>query len=55
MTTLSLVEEGYEETLSNLIKLTFDHVHEHVTKEASIVSAIAQKVNPGVNIDGCIA
>jgi hypothetical protein len=51
----SSVEEGYEDTLSNLIKLTFDHVREHVAGEASIVSAMAQKVNPGVNIDGCIA
>lgn len=39
---ISPVKKGYENTLSDLIKLTFDHVSEHVAKEASIVSAIAQ-------------
>lgn len=48
------MEEGFEETLSSLIKLTFDHVHEHVAKEASIVTAIAQRISPRVKIDASI-
>ena len=55
MAVISPVKKGYENTLSDLIKLTFDRVSEHVAKEASIVSAIAQRVNPGVKIDGSIA
>jgi len=54
MPTISPVEKGYEDALSKLIKLTYDHVREHVAREASIVSAIAQKVDPGVNIDASI-
>ena len=50
-----LAEKGYEDTLDNLIKLTFRNVQEHVTEGPSIVSAIAQKVSPGVKIDASIA
>ncbi|KAE9387343.1 hypothetical protein BT96DRAFT_927670 [Gymnopus androsaceus JB14] len=49
------IEERFKTTLSNLIKLTFDNVQKHVAHEASVVTAIAQKVNPGVKIDGSIA
>ena len=45
---------GHEATLHNLIQLTFDNVYKYL-KTPSIVSAIAQKVNPGVNIDASIA
>jgi len=47
--------DKYEYTLSNLIQLTFDLVQDKFATEASVVTAIAQRVNPGVNIDGCIA
>jgi len=47
-------KSGYDDTLNELIRLTFDNVREHVAKEASIVTAMAQKVNPGVKIDGSI-
>jgi len=52
-TTIS-TKSGYEYTLSHLIQLTFDLVQDSVATEASVVTAIAQKVNPGVNIEGCI-
>jgi hypothetical protein len=45
---------GHEATLHNLIQLTYDNVYKYL-KTPSIVSAIAQKVNPGVNIDASIA
>ena len=50
-----IVKSGYEYTLSNLVQLTFDLVKDKVAMEASVVTAIAQRVNPGVNIEGCIA
>jgi DNA-binding protein YbaB len=50
-----LAMEGYEDTLSDLIRVTFNNVYQHMAEEASVVSAIAQKVNPGVKIDGSIA
>jgi hypothetical protein len=37
---------GYEYTLSNLVQLTFDLVRDKIAMEASVVTAIAQKVNP---------
>lgn len=49
-----LDQEGYESTLDDLIQITFDNVKEHVAKEASIVTAIAQKVSPSVKIKGSI-
>jgi hypothetical protein len=49
------IGEKFKATLSDLIKLTFDNVQKHVAHEASVVTAIAQKVNPGVKIDGSIA
>jgi len=48
---------GYEYTVSNLVKLTQDLVREQFPMEASVVpviSAIAQRANPGVKIEGCI-
>jgi hypothetical protein len=50
-----IARDKYEYTLSNLIKLTFDLVQDKFATEASVVTAIAQRVNPGVNIEGCIA
>jgi len=46
---------AYEDTLSRLIQLTFNLVRDKVAVEASVVTAIAQKVNPGVNIEASIA
>ncbi|KIM19792.1 hypothetical protein M408DRAFT_30924 [Serendipita vermifera MAFF 305830] len=48
------VQEGYKNTLADLIQLTFDNVKNHVAKEASVVTAIAQRVNPNVKVDGSI-
>jgi hypothetical protein len=53
--TISSAHEEYRDTLSKLIELTYSHVRKHVAEEASIVTAIAQKVSPGVKIDGSIA
>jgi hypothetical protein len=49
------VEEGFEDTILDLVGLTFDSVNKHVAAAASIVSAIAQKINPEVKIAGSIA
>jgi hypothetical protein len=53
--TFIIAKNGYEYTLANLIQLTFDLVKDQVAVEASVVTAIAQRVNPRVNIEGCIA
>lgn len=50
-----IARKGYEDTLSNLIQLTFDLVKDKIPMEASVVTAIAQRVNPSVSIEGCIA
>jgi hypothetical protein len=50
-----LVGEGFENTVLDLVGLTFDSVNKHVATVASIVSAIAQKINPEVKIAGSIA
>lgn len=49
-----LAQKGYEHTLNDLVQLTTNMVHEHVTEEASIVSAMAQRVNPNVKVDASI-
>jgi hypothetical protein len=49
-----LAEEGYEYTVSNLVALTQSLVEAKFSMEPSMVAAIAQRVNPGVKIDGCI-
>jgi hypothetical protein len=49
-----LARAEYKELLAGLIKFTFDHVSEHVATEASVVSAIAQRADPGVKIDASI-
>jgi hypothetical protein len=41
-------------TLHKLIQLTYDNVYKYL-ETPSIVTAMAQKVNPGVNIDASIA
>jgi hypothetical protein len=46
--------DGYESTLSELIKLTFDNVREHIAPTAAITTAMAQQADPGVKIDGSI-
>jgi hypothetical protein len=49
-----LAEKGYEHTVSNLVALTQSLVEAKFSMEPSVVAAIAQRVNPGVKIDGCI-
>jgi hypothetical protein len=53
--TCIIVKSGYEYTLSNLAQLTFDLVKDKIAMEASVVTAIAQRVNSGIVIEGCIA
>jgi len=48
-------EVGHEGTLKELVKLTFEHVSEHVAKEASTVTAMAQRVYPELKIRESIA
>ena len=50
----TLAKPGYEKTLSDLIKLTFNNVYEHVAQDASVLSAMAQKVDPNVKITASI-
>jgi hypothetical protein len=50
-------QPGHEHTISDLVKLTQVLVGEKFPVETSVVpvvSAIAQRVNPGVKIEGCI-
>jgi len=47
-------EKGYEHTVSNLVALTQSLVEAKFSMEPSVVAAIAQRVNPGVKIEGCI-
>ena len=51
-----LAGKGYEHTVSNLVALTQSLVEAKFSEliEPSVVAAIAQRVNPGVKIDGCI-
>jgi len=53
-TSSCIAEKGHELTLTKLIQLTYDEVYKYL-KDASIVTAIAQKVNPSVNIEASIA
>jgi hypothetical protein len=52
---LDLAEADHEGTLKELVKLTFEHVSEHVAKEASTVTAMAQRVYPELKIRESIA
>ncbi|KAF8805966.1 hypothetical protein BYT27DRAFT_7339503 [Phlegmacium glaucopus] len=49
-------EKGYEHTVSNLVELTQSLVEANFSKSIGpwVVGAIAQGVNPGVKIEGCI-
>jgi hypothetical protein len=49
-------EKGYEHTVSKLVALTQSLVEAKFSEsiEPSVIAAIAQRVNPGVKIDGCI-
>ena len=49
-----IAAEGYEDTLDELIKITYDCVCEYLD-DASVVTAIAQKANASVNIKASIA
>jgi hypothetical protein len=49
------VKNRFEDTLRDLVGLTFDSVKKHVAAEASVVTAIAQRINPQVKIDASIA
>ncbi|KIJ25857.1 hypothetical protein M422DRAFT_273141 [Sphaerobolus stellatus SS14] len=48
-------EEEYEQTVDDLVKLTFSSVEEHVASEPSITVAIAQKVSPHIKIDASLS
>ncbi|KAG8749004.1 hypothetical protein FRC14_001769 [Serendipita sp. 396] len=48
-------QPGYETTLTDLIEITFKNVQQHVSPEAAVSTAIAQKPNSAVKIEGCIA
>jgi len=47
--------KGYERTVSDLVAMTQSLVEaKFSTLEPSVIAAIAQRVNPGVKIEGCI-
>ena len=45
---------GYEDTVDELVKLTFVSVEEHVASQPSVTVAMAQKVSPAVKINASI-
>ncbi|KAI6023591.1 hypothetical protein BKA83DRAFT_4261648 [Pisolithus microcarpus] len=47
-------EEGYEKTLPELVQLTYSMVSQWVAHEPSVVSNMAQRVNPALKIQGTI-
>ncbi|KAI6127408.1 hypothetical protein EDD16DRAFT_1473345 [Pisolithus croceorrhizus] len=47
-------EEGYENTLPKLVQLTYSMVSKWVAHEPSVVSNMAQRVNPTLKIQGTI-
>ncbi|KAI6100890.1 hypothetical protein EV401DRAFT_846713 [Pisolithus croceorrhizus] len=47
-------EEGYENTLPKLVQLTYSMVSQWVAHEPSVVSNMAQRVNPALKIHGTI-
>ncbi|KAI6142035.1 hypothetical protein EDD17DRAFT_1515937 [Pisolithus thermaeus] len=47
-------EEGYENTLPKLVQLTYSMVSQWVAHEPSVVSNMAQRVNPALKIQGTI-
>jgi hypothetical protein len=49
-----LVNEGYQETISQLIGVTVERVEKHVAGSVSIVTAIAQRGNPVVKVEKSI-
>ncbi|KAI6114974.1 hypothetical protein EDD16DRAFT_1709002 [Pisolithus croceorrhizus] len=47
-------EEGYKNTLPKLVQLTYSMVSQWVAHEPSVVSNMAQRVNPALKIQGTI-
>ncbi|KAG2125429.1 hypothetical protein DEU56DRAFT_824995 [Suillus clintonianus] len=45
---------GHEESLARLIQITEERVCEHVASEASVMTSIAQRVDPGLKIKASI-
>ncbi|KAI6010232.1 hypothetical protein EDC04DRAFT_2770033 [Pisolithus marmoratus] len=48
------IKGGYEDTLPKLVQLTYSMVSERVAHEPSVVSNMAQRVNPDLKIQGSI-
>ncbi|KAG1744535.1 uncharacterized protein EDB91DRAFT_1122748 [Suillus paluster] len=46
--------EDHRETLASLIRMTENHVHRHLAPEASVMTSIAQRVNPQLKIHASI-
>ncbi|OAX40245.1 hypothetical protein K503DRAFT_634001 [Rhizopogon vinicolor AM-OR11-026] len=47
-------EESYKETLAQLIQITERHVYEHVATDASVMTGIAQRVDPKLKMETLI-
>jgi len=45
---------GYEDTVDELVKLTFASVEQHVASQPSVTVAMAQKASPAVKINASI-
>jgi hypothetical protein len=45
---------GYEDSLIRLIKMTEQHVYEHVAADASVMASVAQRMDLGLNIKASI-
>ena len=50
----SAATKDHKETLARLIQITEDSVYKHVATEASVMTSIAQRVDPRLNIKASI-
>jgi hypothetical protein len=46
--------KDYKESLVHLIQITEGHVYKHVAADASLVTSVAQRVDPGLKIKASI-
>jgi hypothetical protein len=51
---LSAANGNHEETLTHLIKTTEELVRNHVGADASVMTSVAQRVDPGLKIKASI-
>ncbi|KAJ8581724.1 hypothetical protein M405DRAFT_603863 [Rhizopogon salebrosus TDB-379] len=50
----SAVKEDYKGSLIHLIQMTEEHVYKHIAADASVITSIAQRVDPRLKIKASI-